>query len=109
MPETTRLAETAQAWWPEIEAFLRLRITNARTEGGNRVIKQIKRVGCDYGNQANYERLSSCTSPPRKRRDSDQRGSSPSNAKSHQTGRDRSSRPCSTDVPSVARSSKEEP
>jgi len=44
MPETTRLAETVQAWWPEIEAFLRLRITNARTEGGNRVIKQIKRV-----------------------------------------------------------------
>lgn len=56
MPETTRLAETVQAWWPEIEAFLKLRITNARTEGGNRVIKQIKRVGCGYRNQANYER-----------------------------------------------------
>ncbi len=41
---------------PAIEAFLRLRITNARTEGANRVIKQIKRVGCGYRNQSNYER-----------------------------------------------------
>ena len=56
MPETTRLAETIQTWWPAIEAFLRLRITNARTEGANRVIKQIKRVGCGYRNQRNYER-----------------------------------------------------
>jgi transposase len=56
MPETTRLAETIDHWWPAVEAFLRLRVTNARTEGTNRVIKQIKRVGCGYRNQANYER-----------------------------------------------------
>jgi transposase len=56
MPETTRLADTVDSWWPAIEAFLRLRVTNARTEGGNRVIKQLKRVGCGYRNQANYER-----------------------------------------------------
>jgi transposase len=56
MAETTRLAETISTWWPEIEAFLRLRVTNARTEGGNRVIKQLKRVGCGYRNQGNYER-----------------------------------------------------
>jgi len=56
MPETTRLAETIQTWWPAVAAFLQLRVTNARTEGGNRVIKQIKRVGCGYRNQANYER-----------------------------------------------------
>ncbi len=56
MPETTCLAETVQTWWPQIEAFLRLRITNARTEGTNRVIKQLKRVGCGYRNQDNYER-----------------------------------------------------
>jgi transposase len=56
MPETTRLAETIVTWWPAIEAFLRLRITNARTEGSNRVSKQLKRVGCGYRNQANYER-----------------------------------------------------
>src|SRR5512142_350567 len=56
MPETTRLAETVCTWWPAVEAFLRLRVTNARTEGSNRVIKQFKRVGCGYRNQANYER-----------------------------------------------------
>ena len=35
MPETTRLAETISTWWPAIEAFLKLRVTNARTEGSN--------------------------------------------------------------------------
>jgi transposase len=55
MPETTRLAETS-TWWPAVEAFLKLRVTNARTEGSNRVVKQLKRVGCGYRNQANYER-----------------------------------------------------
>ena len=56
LPETTRLAETVQTWWPAVEAFLRLRITNARTEGSNRIIKQLKRVGCGYRNQDNYQR-----------------------------------------------------
>lgn len=56
MPETTRLAGTIMKWWPEIEGFLELGITNARTEGCNRVIKQIKRVACGFRNQANYER-----------------------------------------------------
>ncbi|MGI8678690.1 MAG: ISL3 family transposase [Jatrophihabitans sp.] len=54
--EIVTLAETIETWWPEIEAFLRLNITNARTEGSNRTIKQIKRVGCGFANQANYER-----------------------------------------------------
>ncbi len=56
MPETTRLAGTIEKWWPEIEGFLELGVTNARTEGCNRVIKQIKRVACGFRNQANYER-----------------------------------------------------
>lgn len=56
MPETTRLAGTIDKWWPEIEGFLELGVTNARTEGCNRVIKQIKRVACGFRNQANYER-----------------------------------------------------
>lgn len=54
--ETARLASTVERWWPEIEGFLELGITNARTEGHNRVIKQIKRVACGFRNQANYER-----------------------------------------------------
>lgn len=56
VPELTRLATTIETWWPEVLAFLQLRVTNARTEGLNRVIKTIKRVGCGYRNQANYER-----------------------------------------------------
>lgn len=56
MDETTRLATTIDRWWPEVLAFLETRITNARTEGYNRVIKQIKRTGCGYRNQANYQR-----------------------------------------------------
>lgn len=56
MPETTRLAMTIQSWWPHIEPFLMTGVTNARTEGNNRVIKQLKRVGCGYRNQANYQR-----------------------------------------------------
>jgi len=56
MPEATRLAGTIEKWWPEIEGFLELGKTNARTEGYNRVIKQIKRVACGFRNQGNYER-----------------------------------------------------
>jgi transposase len=56
MPEIVTLAETVDTWWPEIEAFLQLNITNARTEGSNRTIKQLKRVGCGFANQANYQR-----------------------------------------------------
>ena len=56
IPEIRTLATTVDTWWPEIEAFLRLNITNARTEGSNRTIKQLKRVGCGFANQANYQR-----------------------------------------------------
>lgn len=56
MDETTRLATTIDRWWPEVLAFLETRVTNARTEGYNRLIKQIKRTGCGYRNQTNYER-----------------------------------------------------
>ncbi len=56
VPELLTLAETIAVWWPETEAFLRLNITKARTEGSNRTIKQLKRVGCGFANQPNYER-----------------------------------------------------
>ena len=38
MPETTRLAGTVERWWPEIQGFLQLGITNTLTEGCHRVI-----------------------------------------------------------------------
>ena len=56
MPEATRLATTIQTWWPAILVALTERVTNARTEGFNRTIKQIKRAGCGYRNMINYQR-----------------------------------------------------
>ena len=48
LPETTRLAKTIQAWWPAILAALTNDVSNARTEGFNRVIKTNQAVGCCY-------------------------------------------------------------
>lgn len=53
-PEVHALAETVEAWWPEIEAFLRLNITNAATEGTNRLVKQVKRAACGFRNERHY-------------------------------------------------------
>jgi transposase len=46
IPELTTLAETIETWWPAIEVFLTTGLTNARTEGTNRLIKQVKRAAC---------------------------------------------------------------
>jgi transposase len=54
VPEVTTLAETVQAWWPEILAFLQLNVTNAGTEGTNRLIKQVKRHACGFRNEDHY-------------------------------------------------------
>jgi transposase len=56
MPETTRLATTIETWWPAIHVALTEQVTNARTEGFNRIIKQVKRVGCGFRNMDNYRR-----------------------------------------------------
>ena len=56
MDETTRLAKTIQTWWPAILTALTEDVTNARTEGFNRIIKDTKRVGCGYRNMENYRR-----------------------------------------------------
>ncbi|MDX6284147.1 MAG: transposase [Kribbellaceae bacterium] len=56
MAETTRLARTVQTWWPAILVALTEQVTNARTEGFNRIIKQTKRVGCGFRNMTNYQR-----------------------------------------------------
>jgi transposase len=56
IPELTTLAETIEAWWPAIEVFLTTGLTNARTEGTNRLIKQVKRAACGFRNRANYRR-----------------------------------------------------
>src|SRR6478736_92636 len=56
LPEATRLAGTIERWWSAILVALRTGITNARTEGFNRIIKQTKRVGCGFRNMINYQR-----------------------------------------------------
>jgi hypothetical protein len=45
IPELLTLAATIDTWWPEINAFVQTGITNARTEGYNRLVKQVKRGG----------------------------------------------------------------
>jgi transposase len=56
IPELTTLAETIATWWPAIEVFLTTGLTNARTEGTNRLIKQVKRAACGFRNRDNYRR-----------------------------------------------------
>jgi transposase len=50
IPELLTLAATVDQWWPEINAFVQTGITNARTEGYNRLAKQVKRVSCGFRN-----------------------------------------------------------
>jgi transposase len=54
IPEITTLAETVQTWWPEVLAFLQTGITNAGTEGTNRLVKQVLRGACGFRNKHNY-------------------------------------------------------
>jgi transposase len=56
IPELFALAKTVDGWWPEIDAFVCTGITNARTEGYNRLVKQVKRFGCGYRNVDNSMR-----------------------------------------------------
>jgi transposase len=56
IPELLTLAGTVDTWWPEINAFVTTGITNARTEGYNRLVKQVKRVGCGFRNKENSAR-----------------------------------------------------
>jgi transposase len=56
IPELLTLAATIDTWWPEINAFVTTGITNARTEGYNRLVKQVKRSGCGFRNTENSAR-----------------------------------------------------
>ncbi|MER5628333.1 transposase [Streptosporangium sp. NPDC002544] len=56
IPELLTLAETIDAWWPETPAFITTGITNARTEGTNRLIKDAARVAFGFRNLTNQRR-----------------------------------------------------
>ena len=53
LPELQRLATTVQTWLPEILAFLHTGITNAGSEGTNRVIKTVARDAYGFRNPVN--------------------------------------------------------
>jgi transposase len=54
--ELHTLATTVDTWWPAIEAFICTGITNAKTEGLNRLVKQVKRSACGFRNITNQHR-----------------------------------------------------
>lgn len=53
--ECWKLWNTINAWWEEIETFIETRVTNARTEAANTMVKQIKRTGRGYRNHEHYQ------------------------------------------------------
>jgi transposase len=67
LPELERLASTVETWWPEIHAFLRTGITNAGSEGTNRVIKTVARDAYGFRNPIN-QRLRTRTATTRRSR-----------------------------------------
>ena len=68
IPEVHRLASTIETWWPETLRFLETGLTNARTEGTNRVIKEVGRRACGFRNPTNHRRRVRlvCTRRPRR-------------------------------------------
>ena len=71
IPELVRFATTVSAWETEFLAYFDQRVTNGRTEGRNRTIKHVKRLGYGYRSTRNYTlkcryralRLTSWTEP----------------------------------------------
>ena len=56
IPEATRLATTIATWQPALLAFLTTGITNAKTEGTNRLAKDVARRACGFRNPDNHQR-----------------------------------------------------
>jgi transposase len=62
IPELHRLAGTIETWWPQIEAFIRTGVTNAASEGVNRLIKLEARNAFGFRNPVNQRLRSRCAS-----------------------------------------------
>jgi len=60
--ELHRLAKTIQDWWPQIEAFIQTGVTNAASEGVNRLIKLEARNAFGFRNPVNQRLRSRCAS-----------------------------------------------
>jgi transposase len=68
VPELDRLARTIDTWWPGIEAFLHTTITNAASEGYNRIVKLDARNAYGYRNPENQRLRTRCATTRRARR-----------------------------------------
>ncbi|MEU6067566.1 MULTISPECIES: transposase [Streptomyces] len=64
---TAALATTVETWWPEILAFLHTGITNAGSEGTNRVIKTIARHAYGFRKPGNQRLRTRCATTRRAR------------------------------------------
>lgn len=60
LPEVERLASTISTWWSEILAFIETGVTNAGSEGTNRVIKTIGRDAYGFHNPENQRLRTRC-------------------------------------------------
>jgi transposase len=60
LPELERLASTVSTWWPQILAFLPTGVTNAGSEGTNRVIKTVARDAYGFRNPENQRLRTRC-------------------------------------------------
>ncbi len=67
LPELKRLATTIEQWWPHIEAFIHTRITNATSEGINRVAKLTARNAYGFRNPINQRLRVRCATTRRAR------------------------------------------
>ena len=54
VPEATTFARTIDTWLDPLLAAFETGLTNALSEGINRLIKQVKRVGCGFTNTHRY-------------------------------------------------------
>ena len=59
-PRTAPPRRTVEPWWPEIDAFIHTGITNATSEGINRVIKLVARNAFGFRNPTNQRLRSRC-------------------------------------------------
>jgi len=67
VPELERLATTISTWWPYVEAFITTGITNAASEGFNRVVKLDARNAYGYRNPDNQRLRTRCATTRRAR------------------------------------------
>ncbi|MBG0831635.1 ISL3 family transposase [Planomonospora sp. ID67723] len=67
LPELHRLASTVETWWLEILAFIQTGVTNAGSEGTNRVIKTVARDAYGFRNPENQRLRTRCATTRRSR------------------------------------------